>query len=512
MKREETLLKGLAKFVEERNIKKVRLLFEEFHASDIYIHTKDWPIEKIVLFLRLLTEDEASELFAEMEPEQQTKVIDSLTTEEIAELFEEMYTDEAIDVLEDLPAKITSRVLKAADSETRDKINKILRYDKNTVGYHMVLEFVSLTDDLTIKQSKASIKKQINKDDLEIVGNIFVYNKKTEKFMGYVQPDDIFAGEDNEKITTYLEKITPLTVSEHFYKAQTLMTQYDIPSMPVLDSKQKIVGVIEAEDVIEKYKEADEAAYERAAIISNGKAYLESKVTDIFKARVPWLISLLIFGSFSQIVITAFQLLWAHHGMFSMGKQALVISMTNIATLSVFTALSVSSSITGTAGNSGSQTSSTLVRAIALGEIGPKGTYAYAMKKEFFASILIATVIFFISFVRIIVVWACYGYFGSISSSKAGGYLMIVALVASLTFFITIMFGNFIGTALPLMAHKFGTDGAIFSGPVQTTIVDLTTIIIYFALTSAIFIPISETYPVTSNIKSISSVMNLYNI
>jgi|GEM_PF-2526954 len=287
MKREETLLKGLGKFIEERNIQKVRKLFEEFHESDIYDHIKEWPIEKIVLFLRLLTEDEASDLFTEMEPEQQTKVINSLTTEEIADLFEEMYTDEAIDILEDLPEKITSRVLKAANSITRDKINKILRYDKNTVGYHMVLEFVTLTDDLTIKQSKASLKKQINKEDLEIVGNIFVYNKQTEKFVGYVEPDDIFAGEDNEKITNYIEKITPLKVSQHFYKAQELMTQYDIPSMPVLDSQQKIVGVIEAEDVIEKYKEADEAAYERAAIISNGKTYLESKVTDIFKARVP---------------------------------------------------------------------------------------------------------------------------------------------------------------------------------------------------------------------------------
>ncbi len=497
MKNQNTLLKGLSKFVEEGNIKKVRLIFEEFHSSDIYETTKNWKIEKTVLLLRLLKEEDASDLFSEMTPVQQTSVINLLSKEEISELFEEMYTDEAIDILEDLPPKIMTRVLENSDEKTRGKINKILRYDKSKNGYHMVVDFISIPNNLTISKAKKELKRKIKNDDLEIVGNIFIHDSKTEKFVGFIKPDDIFANEDEDEIEKYIIKINPIFTSDHILKSHAAMSKYDIPSMPILDKKHKLVGVVEAEDIIEKYEKAGDIALEQAAVTSLGKPYLESNIWDIVKSRIPWIIALLIIGSLSQIIITSFEILWHHYEMFNNLSNATAgIELSGIATIAVSTALSVSSSINDTAGNVGSQTSSTLVRAIALGEVGPKGTYSKAIKKEFYTSVIIGFSIMIVSFARIIIIWAIFGYFNNYGPNsdpkKITSYLMLIAFIASISFFITIVIGNMVGATLPIIAHKYGIDGAIFSGPVQTTIVDITTLIVYFSLTSAVFIPLNN--------------------
>lgn len=510
------LLKGLTKFVEEGNIKKVRFVFEQFHPSDIYEETKNWKVEKTILLLRLLKEDDASDFFSEINPKKQTEIINLLSKEEVAELFEEMYTDEAIDILEDLPQKIMDRVINNADEETRGKINKILRYDKSKNGYHMVVDFISIPHNITIKEAKKEIKSKIKNDDLEIVGNIFVHHNKTEDFFGLIKPDDIFAHEDDEKIEKYITNVKPLFTNDHILESHRSMSKYDIPSMPILNKKNKLVGVVEAEDIIEKFEEAGELALEQSAVTSLGKPYLESNIKDIVKSRAPWIIVLLIIGSFSQIIITGFQLLWQHYDMFNTVSQVSEgIALSGIATLAVTTALSVSSSINDTAGNVGSQTSSTLVRAIALGEIGAKGTYWKALKKEFITSVIIGTIIMVVSFIRIITIWAIFGYFGHYSPKDdpkiITSYLMLIAFVGSLSFFITIVIGNLVGASLPMLAHKYGIDGAIFSGPVQTTIVDITTLLVYFSLTSAIFIPLGnylkDTDP-TSIIKMFAPIIN----
>jgi len=213
-----------------------------------------------------------------MEPDQQTSIINLLSHEEVSELFQEMYTDEAIDILEDLPPKIMTKVIKNTDKKTREKIQKILMYDKSKNGYHMVVDFISIPHNLTIKDAKIELKKKIKNDDLEIVGNIFIHNNDTNKFMGYIRPDDIFANEDSENISNIVTKIKPIFTSDHILKSHSAMSKYDIPSMPILDKNYKIVGVVEAEDIIEKYEENGDIVLEQAAVTSLGKPYLESSV------------------------------------------------------------------------------------------------------------------------------------------------------------------------------------------------------------------------------------------
>ncbi|BDU67417.1 MAG: magnesium transporter MgtE [Candidatus Tyloplasma litorale] len=495
MKDKKILLQGLLKFVEERNVKKVRHIFNEFHPSDLYKSIKDWPTEKAVLLLRLLKEEESSILFSQFNPEQQERVIEALTSDEIKELFEEMYTDEAVDILDELPAKITRKVLKVADKKTREKLNSVLRYEKNHVGYHMVVEYIAIPLGITIKEAKNLIAKQINIEELEIVGNIFVYDKKTESYVGYITPSDIISNSNDELIDGNVTKIKAIKTSDYMSSAEKAITNYDIPAVPVVNSKNKIVGVIEADDVIEWYEEASEAVLEQAAIKVIDKPYLEINVLDLFKSRVPWIIVLLVVGTLTQIIILGFQSIWVQAGIFEAGSQSGAIELSGICALSIATAVSLSSSINDASGNSGSQTSSTLVRAIALGEIR-KGNYLEVLFKEFKVSILIGLSVMIAAFIRIIIVWLFFGYFGGFGNSwvdgTTAGWMILIAFVASVSFLLTIIIGNFVGAVLPIIADKYKIDGAIFSGPVQTTVVDIITILVYFSLTTAIFVPLTE--------------------
>ncbi len=499
MKDSKVLLKGLSKFVDERNIKKVRLIAKEFHPSDIYKEIENWPTEKAVLLLRLLKQDDAADLFMELSPDQQENLIKALTTEEISELFDELYIDEAVDILDDLPPAIIFRVLKAATPETRQKINAILRYEKMQTGYHMVVDYVSIPNEITIKEAKNLIKTQINDEELEIVGNIFVYNKNTKDFMGHLRPDDIFANEDTKKIDKFIVQTKAVNPLEHISKAENLISKYDLSSLPVVNLQNKLIGVIELDDIIEWYEDVEEATYEQAAIKVISKHYFEVTIFELFKHRIPWIVSLLLIGIFSQIIFVGFQKIWISNGLMedpgnisgSIGS----LTGSALAIFAISSAVSISSSISGAAGNTGSQTSSTLVRSLALGEI-QKGNYLKALQKEFIVSVLVGITVMFFAFIRINLVWLIFGEFGGYgrgsATSEWTSWLMLIAFIASISFLITIVIGNFVGSCLPIIANKYNIDGALFSGPVQTTFVDILTILIYFSITTAIFVPLSN--------------------
>ncbi len=486
------LLQGLSKFVDERNVKKVRLLFDEFHVSDLHEEVKDWPIEKAVLLLRLLKEEEAAEMFSEFNPERQEKLINALTSEEIAEIFEELYTDEAVDILDDLPHKITRKVLKASDGETRSKINSILRYDKNQIGYHMVVDYVAIPAGITIGEAEKIITSQLENDDLEIVGNIFVYEKGTSEYVGYITPADIISHDDKEPIEKFVEKIEPIKTSDDMHHASNMFEKYDLTAVPVVNSKNKLVGLIEADDIIERYKEVGDNLLDQAAVVKTIKPYLETSVWELFLSRVGWIISLLIIGAFSQMIVLGFQKIWMANGfMADPSNMTAGLAGSAISIFAVTTAMSVSSSINDSAGNTGSQTSSTLVRAIAIGQVG-RGTYGQALRKEMSVSVMLGFSVAVTAFIRIVAVWAIFGEFGNFTDGPATldwcYYMLLIAAIASISFMITIILGNLVGAVLPMLADRYNIDGAIFSGPVQTTVVDILTMLIYFSLTTVAFL------------------------
>ncbi len=484
-KEKQVLLKGLSKFVDEKNIKKLRIIVDEFHSSEIYNVIKDWPMNKVILLIRFVEEEQAADIFGEFDPEDQAVLIDRFTDEEIGEIFDEMFTDEAVDVLEELPPEITTRVLMASDHSTREKINKILRYEKSDAGYHMLVDFVIAHSKDTVKQTQVKVKKQITKEDLEIVDNIWVIDENN-KFAGYIKPDALISEEDSEKIEDILEYTDAIKTTSNIKDAQDIMTKFDMSSAPVINNKNELIGVIEADDIIEIFKEFDDAIFDQAAIVQKArKPYLETSSWEIFKARSFWIIMLLIIGSITQLIIMGFQTLWSSE----LGASG----ETNwtIPAIAASTALATAATISGTAGNTGNQSTSNLIRALALNEIN-EDNYGIALKKETYAGLMMGAAAAFVSFFRMYAVWLIMELFtynspgGGIApfaDGKVLGYF-IIAIIASLAFFIAIIIGNLLGTVLPIIADKWNWDGAIVSGPVQTTLVDIFTFTIYLSMTT----------------------------
>jgi magnesium transporter len=235
--------------------------------------------------LDLLLPEDAASLFLILNHKIINKLIYKLSSEDIGVMLNELHIDEIIDILDNTSDKNKQKILKSLNLELKNKVTKILAYKKNTIGYSVVVDFISLSSSVNIKKAKDLIKEQVN-NDLKIAGNIFIVENKTKKFLGYVKPEQIFASEDNEKIINIINKIEPLFNDEHMFKARELMSKYDLLSYPVINKNNELIGVVEAGDIIENFEDATDSILEQAAVSSINKPYLNTSPLEIFKSRI----------------------------------------------------------------------------------------------------------------------------------------------------------------------------------------------------------------------------------
>lgn len=497
------ILKAIKKYYKEGDFKKINQLVSDIHPNlfyDYFIKQSDWKEDDYIVFLENLKIEYSAKLFANFQTNYQLELISILSDKTLKKIFSEFYIDEAVDLLEEYPYEKARYIINLLDQDQAKKITDIFKYKKYQIGFHMVLDFVSISSELTIREAKNDIKRKVNKKALEIIGNIFVVDKDS-KLIGYITPDRIIVEENDEKIINFLMPIDFIYPTDKINKAEKILSKFDVPSVPVVDKEQKIVGVIEAEDIIEMYDEIDNAFFEAPKEKYAGKSYFDFKIIEIFKSRVVWLLILLIIGVLSQIVIMEFQNVWRANGIYGTDSaDAAAVIVSQIITLALFTSLSVSSSINDSAGNSGSQTSATIIRAIATGEIEQKD-FGKAIWKEVKVAFYLGLAISVVSFIRIFVVWWIVGSLRDIPNAasdlgwtegKVWLWYSIIALISSFTFFVAILIGNLIGVLLPIIAYKFNSDGTIIAGPLQTTVVDLVVVTLYLGLTTAIFVPLSQ--------------------
>ncbi|CRX37168.1 / / Magnesium transporter mgtE / 40366:41967 Forward [Candidatus Hepatoplasma crinochetorum] len=508
------ILKAIKKYYKEDDFKKINQLVSDIHPNlfyDYFIKQGEWKEEDYIVFLENLKIEYAAKLFANFQTNYQLELISILSDKTLKKIFSEFYIDEAVDLLEEYPYEKARYIINLLDEDQAKKITDIFKYKKYQIGFHMVLDFVAISDKLTIHEAKNDIKKKVNKKSLEIIGNIFVVDKEN-KLIGYITPDRIIVEENDKKIIDFLMPIDFIHPTDKISKAEKILSKFDVPSVPVVDKDQKIVGVIEAEDIIEMYDEIDNAFFEAPKEKYAGKSYFDFSVIDLFKSRIVWLLILLIVGVLSQIVIMEFQGVWEKNGIYGSSSEAAAVIVSQIITLALFTSLSVSSSINDSAGNSGSQTSATIIRAIATGEIEQKD-FGKAIWKETKVAFYLGLVISIVSFIRVFFVWWIVGSLRDIpeaatelgwSEGKVWLWYCIIALISSVTFFLAILIGNLIGAVLPIIAYKFNSDGTIIAGPLQTTVVDLFVVTLYLGLTTAIFVPLSQNgyFDVTETLQS----------
>ena len=402
------------------------------------------PKQQLLVF-RILSKDMSAEVFAYLEPDDQINIVNLITDRELSELVDELFLDDTVDFLEEVPANVVTRVLKAADKETRQLINRFLSYPENSAGSIMTIEMVQLHDYLTVEEAIENIRR--TGIDKETIYTCYCIDK-ARHLVGTIDLSELIFNDGNTLLSDIMEEDASLisvnTHDDQEYVAE-IVTKYDLLSVPVTDKENRLVGIVTIDDVIDVIEEEVTEDFEKmAAMTPSDDEYLKTGVFKLAKNRIVWLLILMISGTFTGKIIEGYETLLA-------GFVALTASMPMLM---------------GTGGNAGSQASTLIIRGLAVGEIEIKDYFKIVMKELRVAAVC-GVVLGAANILRM--------YLFSEGSFE-------VFLVVSLAMFIAIVVAKLIGCSLPIFAKIVKLDPALMAGPMIATLVDIVTLVIYFAL------------------------------
>ena len=441
-------LEQLTELVQTKQFRKLRSILMEMNEVDIAEFLDELGPEETVLVFRLLPKELAAEVFTELEDsDDQERLINALSDKELREVLDELYLDDTVDVIEDMPANVVSRILRNSDSATRSQINQLLNYPKDSAGSIMTTEYVFLHPDATVEESFARIRKEGM--DKETIYTCYVTQNRV--LIGVVTVRRMLLSAYETRIRDIMET-NVLSVNTHDDKEDVaqLLNKYDLSAIPVVDGDNRLVGIVTFDDAMDVIEEETTEDFEKmAAILPSDKPYLKTGVLETWRSRIPWLMLLMLSATFTGIIITQFESALA----------ACVVLTSFIPMLS------------GTGGNSGSQSSVAVIRALSLDEIDFSDLIAVVWKESRVA-VLCGICLACANFVKMMVVdrW--------LMNNPA--VTPMVALVVCLTLVFTVLCAKVVGCTLPMAAEKIGIDPAVMASPFITTIVDALSLLIYF--------------------------------
>lgn len=442
VEREELLL-CWKELLEAKSLRVLKNQLAEANEVDVAEFMEELPLEKTVLIFRVLPKEMASDVFANLEPERQQAIISAATDREVSELVEDLYVDDAVDMLEELPANVVKRVLRSAKPETRKLINQFLNYPENSVGSIMTAEFIDLKKDMTVKEAIAAIRS--DGEESESIYTCYVTDDR-RVLEGVVTLRELLLARDEQKVEELMSTdiITALTTEDQEEAVQRIM-KYDFISLPVVDQEGRLVGIATVDDVMDVMEEeATEDIEKMAAILPSDKSYFQTGVVETWKHRIPWLLLLMVSATFTGTILGIFE-------------GALAAN----AALTLFIPM-----LMDTAGNSGSQSSVTVIRAMSLGDVAFRDILR-VLWKELRVAILCAITLGITVFVKVLLL------------DRKG---TMVALVVALSIFVTIIIAKLVGCTLPMLAKRLGFDPAVMASPFITTVVDALSLLVYFAV------------------------------
>ncbi len=445
----EIVEKALEKMLAEKKYAALRDILLVMNPSDIAQLLGDLDEQRIPLLFRLLPKELAAESFVEMEPDAQELLIRSFSDNELKEIVDELYVDDAADLVEEMPANVVKRILKQADQEMRRSINQILRYPEYSAGSIMTTEYVSLRPKMTVEEAILRIRRQ--GIDKETIYTCYV-TAPDRKLLGLVSVKDLLLAADDEILIedimlTNLIFVNTQTDQEEVAK---MLSHYNFLALPVVDGEERMVGIVtfdDAMDVIEE--ETTEDMELMGGMLPSEKTYLKSTVLDLFKNRIPWLMLLMVSSTFTGLIITSFE-----------GALAAQVALTAFIPM-----------LMGTGGNSGSQSSVTVIRALSLDEL-QFADIGRVIWKELRTSILCG----------IALALVCFGKIWLVDRLLMGNedITLIVNAVVCLALAVTVVIAKIVGGVLPLVAKVLGADPAVMASPFITTIVDAVSLLVYF--------------------------------
>ena len=446
----------LTTLISERKYSTVRDILVTMNPSDIAYVFAELEEDRLPVFFRLLPKELASEAFVEMEPDAQELLIRGFSDTELREILSEMFVDDAVDVIEEMPANVVRRILEQADPQMRKEINEILRYPENSAGSIMTTEYVSLRPAMTVEEAILRIRR--TGVDKETIYTCYVTKNRT--LLGLVTVKDLLLAEDDEMTIADLMETNIISVNTHTDQEEVaqMFSKYNFLAFPVVDAEYRMVGIVTFDDAMDVMEdEATEDIELMGGMLPSEKPYLRSTVFDLFKNRIMWLLLLMVSATFTGMIITNFESALA----------AQVVLTTFIPMLM------------GTGGNSGSQSSVTVIRALSLGELEFSDLWNVVWK-EIRTAVLCGVALSA----------ACFGKLMLIDRWLLGNpeVTVMVAAVVCITMALTVLSAKIVGAVLPMLAKKLGLDPAVMASPFITTIVDALSLLVYFAVANALLL------------------------
>ena len=444
----DTLKTMLANLDDAKKYQSLRDVMETLPAPDLAAVFEDLPAEKLPVLFRLCPKDLAADVFAELTPAAQQQLIDGLTDTELKAVVDELFVDDATDLVEEMPANVVKRILAQADPATRRMINELLKYPEDSAGGVMTTELMALRPDMTVAQAMDTIRE--NGFDKETINNCYVTDS-SRRLVGVVSLRALVLAKNTEEPIKNLmdSNVVSVSTTTDQEDVSKLFEKYGFLAIPVVDAENRLVGIVTIDDAISILQdEASEDIAKMNAIGPSDKPYFKQSMWDLYKSRAPWLLFLMISATFSSLVIRGYE--------------------DALAAVTVLTAYIPM--LTDAGGNAGSQSTSTIIRGMAVGDIQPHDL-PRILWRESRVALLCGGTLAVCNFAKMLL-------FDRIAAP--------VALVVCLTLICTILLSQIIGGILPVAAEKLHVDPAVMASPLITTIVDTTTLLVYFNIAKAL--------------------------
>ena len=434
----------LFELLEKKEYVKLRSVLSELNDADIaaWIEDMDAESDKLRLF-RILTKDQAADVFSYLDLDTQQRIIRSMSEKEAASIIDNLMADDAADLMEEMPANVVTKLLASASPDTRRDVNHLLRYEEDSAGSIMTIEYVDLKESLTVAQAIERIRR-VGVDSETI--NVCYVLDAGRHLIGTVALRYLLLSDDNEKIGDIMhENVIALNTKMDQKEVARQFMKYDFTTMPVVDNENRLVGIITVDDIVDiMEKEATEDMEKMAAILPTDKPYMKTGVFETYKKRIPWLLLLMVSATFTGAIIKSFE-------------DALSVCAVLVAYIPM---------LMDTGGNAGGQASVTVIRGLSLGEIEYADVFRVVWK-ELRVAFVCGITLALANFVKLLV-------FDQVA--------VPVAIVVCLTLVAAVLMAMLIGCLLPVGAKRLGFDPAVMASPFITTIVDALSLLVYFRI------------------------------
>jgi len=439
----ENQIREMADLVNARKLRNLKEALVRMPEADIADFMEELDGEETILVFRMLPKEIATDVFAFLPVEKQQHIIGSITDLELHRVIEELFVDDAVDMLEELPASVVKRVLENAAPDTRALINQFLQYPENSAGSIMTAEYVGLRKYMTVEEAFAYIRR--HGVDKETIYTCYVMDGR-RTLEGVVTVKDLLMNPYDARLEDIMDThLIKAVTTEDQEEVAEAFHKYDLLSLPVVDQEDRLVGIITVDDIVDVMEqEATEDFEKMAAMVPSEKPYLKTSVFMLAKNRILWLLVLMLSSMITGGILAKYEHAFA----------VLPLLVTFVPML------------TDTGGNAGSQSSTLVIRGMAVGEIEP-GDFLKVFWKELRVGVLVGAVLGAVNYVQLVIRFP-------------GNERVCLTVVVSL--FLTVLLAKTVGGLLPVAAKVLRLDPAIMAAPLITTIVDGFSLVIYFQI------------------------------